>query len=89
MKACGRLIARMREQDVDCDIEADIELDSGIAVPVTSDPGDPAIKDRYLSPRQIGPDVGYKGIPQHDKGLQLSSVLYQDVTTTMGPILYI
>lgn len=70
MKACGRLIARMREQDVDCDIEADIELDSGIAVPVTSDPGDPAIKDRYLSPRQIGPDAGYKGIPQHDKGLQ-------------------
>lgn len=71
MKACGRLIVRMREQeDVDCDIEADIELDSGIAVPVTSDPGDPSIKDRYLSPRQIGPDVGYKGIPQHDKGLQ-------------------
>jgi hypothetical protein len=48
----------MREQDIDWDIEAGIELDSGIVVPVTGDPGDPAINDRYLSARQIGPDVG-------------------------------
>lgn len=37
MQACGRLIARMREQNVDCDIGAGIELDGGAMVPVTCD----------------------------------------------------
>ena len=48
----------MREQDIDCDIEAGIELDSGIVVPVTGDPGDPAVDDRCVAARQIGPDFG-------------------------------
>ncbi len=58
MKACGRLIARMGEQDVDCDIGAGIDLDDGTMAPLTRDFGDPAINERYLTARQIGPDVG-------------------------------
>src|SRR5215217_670268 len=59
MQACRRLVARMREQDLDRDIGAGIELDGGAMAPVTSDPGDPAIDDRYVAARQIGPDVGW------------------------------
>src|SRR5437870_4113413 len=58
MQACGRLVARMREQDVDPDIGAGIELDGGVMAPVMGDPGDPAIDDRYVAARQIGPDIG-------------------------------
>src|SRR5205085_3724163 len=58
MQACGRLVARMREQDVDRDIGAGIELDGGVMAPVMGDPGDPAIDDRYVAARQIGPDIG-------------------------------
>ena len=42
MQACGRLVARMREQDVDRDIGAGIELDGGVMAPVMGDLGDPA-----------------------------------------------
>ena len=45
MQACGRLGARMREQDVDRDIGAGIELDGGIMPPVMGDLDDPAIDD--------------------------------------------
>ena len=38
MQACGRLVARMREQDVDRDIGAGIELDGGVMAPVMGDP---------------------------------------------------
>ena len=48
----------MREQDVDRDIGAGIELDGGVMVPVMGDLGDPAIDDRYVAARQIGPDIG-------------------------------
>ena len=58
MQACGRLVARMREQDVDRDIGAAIELDGGVMAPVMGDPGDPAIDDRYVAARQIGLDIG-------------------------------
>src|SRR5215212_10195527 len=58
MQACGRLVARMREQDVDRDIGAGIELDGGAMAPVMGDPGDPALDDRYVAARQIGPDIG-------------------------------
>src|SRR3954447_25067886 len=58
MQACRRLVARMREQDVDRDIGAGIELDGGVMAPVMGDPGDPAIDDGYASARQIGPDIG-------------------------------
>src|SRR5207247_9912353 len=59
MQACGRLVARMREQDVDRDIGAGIELDGGAMAPVMGDPGDPALDDRYVAARQIGPDIGW------------------------------
>src|ERR1041385_6589912 len=58
MQACGRLIARMREQDVDRDIGAGIELDGGVMGPVMGDLDDPAIDDGYVAARQIGPDIG-------------------------------
>src|SRR6185436_3373145 len=58
MQACGRLVARMGEQDVDRDIGAGIELDGGAMAPVTGDLDDPAIDDRYVAARQIGPDIG-------------------------------
>ena len=48
----------MGEQDVDRDIGAGIELDGGVMAPVMGDPGDPAIDDRYVAARQIGPDIG-------------------------------
>src|SRR5204862_522876 len=57
MQACGRLVARMREQDVNRDIGAGIELDGGIMAPAMGDLGDPAIDDRYFAARQIGPDI--------------------------------
>jgi hypothetical protein len=58
MQACGRLVARMREQDVDRDIGAGIELDGGVMGSVLGDPSDPAIDDGYVASRQIGPDIG-------------------------------
>jgi hypothetical protein len=45
MQACGRLVARMREQDVDRDIGAGIELDGGVMAPAMGDLDDPAIDD--------------------------------------------
>ncbi len=48
----------MREQDVDRDIGAGIALDGGAMAPVMGDPGDPALDDRYVAARQIGPDIG-------------------------------
>src|SRR5207253_10979917 len=58
MQACGRLVARMREEDVDRDIGAGIELDAGVMAPAMGDLDDPAINDRYVAARQIGPDIG-------------------------------
>src|SRR5436190_19801461 len=58
MQACGRLVARMREQDVDRDIAAGIEIDGGDMALVMGDLDDPAIDDRYVAARQIGPDIG-------------------------------
>src|SRR5437763_14552502 len=58
MQACGRLVARMREQDVDRDIGAGIELDGGAMAPVMGDLGGPGLADRYVATRQIGPDIG-------------------------------
>src|SRR2546430_1684657 len=58
MQTCGRLVARMREQDVDRDIGAGIELDGGAMAPVMGDLGDPALDDRYVATREIGPDIG-------------------------------
>src|SRR5438552_12709428 len=58
MQACGRLVARMGEQDVERDIAADIELDGGVMAPAMGYLDDPAIDDRYFAARQIGPDIG-------------------------------
>src|SRR5882724_10752531 len=58
MQACGGLVARMGEQDVDRDIAVGIEIDGGDMAPVMGDLGDPAIDDRYVAARQIGPDIG-------------------------------
>lgn len=58
MQACGWPGTRMREQDIDCNIGAGIDLDSGTMALVTGDFGDQAINERYLAVRQIGPYVG-------------------------------
>src|SRR5579859_2708789 len=58
MQACGRLVARIREQDVDRDIAAGIEIDGGDMALVMGDLDDPAIDDRYVAARQIGLDIG-------------------------------
>src|SRR6476660_6590369 len=58
MQACGRLVARMGEQDVDRDTAAGIEIDGGDMALVMGDLDDPAIDDRYVAARQIGLDVG-------------------------------
>jgi len=58
MQACGRLVARLGEQDVDRDIGAGIDLDGGVTAAAMGDLGDPAIDDRYVAARQIGPDIG-------------------------------
>src|SRR5437763_9576621 len=57
MQACGRLVARMGEQDVDRDIAAGIGIDGGDMAPVMGDLDDPAIDDRYVAARQIGLDI--------------------------------
>src|SRR5437879_12455408 len=58
MQACGRLVARKGEQDVDRDIGAGIKIDGGDMAPVMGDLDDPAIDDRYVAARQIGLDIG-------------------------------
>src|SRR5687768_5873516 len=58
MQACGRLVARMGEQDVHRDIAAGIEIDGGDLALVMGDLDDPAIDDRYVAARQIGLDIG-------------------------------
>src|SRR5881227_1278195 len=58
MQACGRLVARMRKQDVDGDVRAGIELDGRAMAAAMGDLDDPAIDDRYFAARQIGPDIG-------------------------------
>src|SRR3954462_14919890 len=58
MQACGRLFARVRERDVDPDIGAGIEVYWGVMAPVMGDLDDPAIDDRCVAARQIGPDIG-------------------------------
>src|SRR5436189_3277201 len=57
MQVCGRLVARMGEQDVDRDIAAGIEIDGGDMALVMGDLDDPAIDDRYVAARQIGLDI--------------------------------
>ena len=45
MQACGRLVARMREQDIDRDTAAGIEIDGADEGLVMGDLDDPAIDD--------------------------------------------
>src|SRR5436853_5163872 len=88
MQACGRLVARMREQDVDRDIGAGIELDGGVMAPVMGDLDDPAIDDRYAAARQIGPDIGRNVVTIGEERQRLGPVVVQpDITVRLraGP----
>src|SRR5579859_6562102 len=88
MQACGRLVARMREQDVDRDIGAGIELDGGVMAPVMGDPGDPAIDDRYVAARQIGPDIGRNVVTIGEERQRVGPIVVQpDITVRLpaGP----
>ncbi|MCY1243335.1 hypothetical protein D9M72_563460 [compost metagenome] len=67
----------MREQDVDRDIGADIELDGGTMAPVACDFGDPAINERDLPARQIGPYVGSDVVTVAEDGQPVSPIVKQ------------
>lgn len=58
MQACGRLVARMGEEDVDRDIALGIEIDGSDMALLMGDLDDPAKGDRYVAARQIGLDIG-------------------------------
>src|SRR4051794_36740242 len=77
MQACGRLVARMGEQDVDRDIAAGIEIDGGDMAPVMGDLGDPAIDDRYVAARQIGPDIGWNVVTIGEERQRVGPIVVQ------------
>src|SRR6266566_418406 len=77
MQACGRLVARMREQDVDRDIGAGIEIDGGAMAPVMGDLGDPATDDRYVAAREIGPDIGWNVVTIGEEGQPVGPIVEQ------------
>src|SRR5437588_2886418 len=77
MEACGRLVARMREQDVDRDIGAGIEIDGGAMAPVMGDLGDPATDDRYVAAREIGPDIGWNVVTIGEEGQPVGPIVEQ------------
>src|SRR2546429_9305003 len=75
MQACGWLVARMREQDVDPDIGAGIELDGGVMAPVMGDLDEPAIDDRYFAARQIGSDIGRNVVTIGEERQRVGSIV--------------
>src|SRR6185503_12779822 len=77
MQAYGRLVARMREQDVDRDIAAGIELDGRVMAPAMGDLDDPAIDDRYFAARQIGPDIGRNVVTSGENRQSVGPVVEQ------------
>src|SRR2546421_921393 len=77
MQACGRLVARMGEEDVDRDIAAGIEIDGGDMAPVMGDLGDPAIDDRYVAARQIGPDIGWNVVTIGEERQRVGPIVVQ------------
>src|SRR4051812_48266510 len=77
MQACGRLVARMREQDVDRDIAAGIEIDGGDMAPLMGDLGDTAIDDRYVAARQIGPDIGWNVVTIGEECQRVGPIVVQ------------
>src|SRR3954467_12091793 len=80
MQACGRLVARMGEQDVDRDIAADIEIDGGDMALVMGDLDDPAIDDRYVAARQIGLDIGRNVVTIAAKTVKFSVQSWNSLT---------
>ena len=62
MQACGRLVARMGEQDVDRDIAAGIKIDGGDMALVMGDLNDPASeisrRVREVKTTQLRADLG-------------------------------
>src|SRR6266542_6592417 len=77
MQACGWLVARMREQDVDGDIRAGIELDGRAMAPAMDDLDDPAIDDRYVAARQIGPDTGRNIVTSGEERQRVGPIVEQ------------
>src|ERR1700758_4993725 len=77
MQACGRLVARMGEQDVDRDIAAGIEIDGGDMALVMGDLDDPAIDDRYVAARHIGLDIGRNVITIGEDSQRVSPIVEQ------------
>src|SRR5205814_2351535 len=77
MQACGRLVARKGEQDVNRDIGTGIEIDGGDMAPVMGDLDDPAIDDRYVAARQIGPDIGRNVVTIGEERQRVSPVVEQ------------
>src|SRR5947199_7961996 len=86
MQACGWLVARMREQDVDPDIGAGIELDGGVMAPVMGDLDEPAIDDRYFAARQIGSDIGRNVVTIREERKRVGPIVEQpDMAVRLQP----
>jgi len=77
MQACGRLVARMGEQDVDRNIGAVIDIDGGDMTLVMSDLDDPALNDRYVAACQIGPDIGRNVVTIGEERQRVSPIVKQ------------
>src|ERR1051326_3000103 len=77
MQACGGLVARMREQDVDRDIGPGIELDDGAMTAVVGDLRDSAPADRYVATRQISSDIGRNVVTIGEERQHVSPVVEQ------------
>src|SRR3954465_15872994 len=77
MQACGRLVARLGEQDVDPEIAASIEIDGGDMAPLMGDLGDTAIDDTYVAARQIGPDIGWNVVTIGEERQRVGPIVVQ------------
>ncbi|MNY07747.1 hypothetical protein D3C86_1405640 [compost metagenome] len=77
MQACRGLVARMGEQDVDCDRRACIELDGDVMAFVMAEFGDLAINDLDAAACEIGPDVGRDVVTMREDRQRVSPVVVQ------------
>jgi len=77
MQACRRLVARMGEQDVDCDRRACIELHADVVAVVMVELGDQTINDLDAAAREIGPGVQRNVVTMREDRQRVGPVVVQ------------